>query len=534
MRALPFLALLLALASPPAGAQTVVTSAGPERVAVTIYRNPQRPPSQAPNLGWLNGYALVSEIRTITLPAGEAEVRFEGVAGGILPQSAIVTGFPDGIVERNRDAYLLSPATLLDRSLGRRVAIRRTSHATGAVTETEAVIRSSASGGIVLQTPAGVEALRCTGLPEGLVYDSIPLGLSARPTLSVRTRSAAPVTATVTLSYLAGGFDWQANYVAQLSADGTSVELFAWLTLASSDETSFVNADTQAVAGRVNREEAEVQPREGGPINLQCWPQATTSDIPLDQFRQMARTRGFAGGGGEDVVVTGSRIPMQNLTSVSPVTVISASQEDLGDLKLYRIPEPVTVAANSQKQVALMTRPDVRIAMVYRQAVYQNADSPATQMAAPATMVLTARNRTDDGLGLPLPAGMLVLFGDQAGRPMLLGEGSVRDHAVGEEVEIEFGQAPGIQSRIALVREETRWWHYRLTVTNDRAVPVSYQAILHRDPEEIRFGQRLGRRGGWPMWAITIPANGSVTLDYRVRREPPPRPPARNRTRSRN
>jgi len=107
MRALPFLAVLLALASPPAGAQTIVSSAGPDRVAVTIYRNPQRPPDEAPNLRWLGGYALVSETRTITLPAGESEVRFEGVAGGILPQSAIVTGFPDGIVERNRDAYLL-------------------------------------------------------------------------------------------------------------------------------------------------------------------------------------------------------------------------------------------------------------------------------------------------------------------------------------------------------------------------------------------------------------------------------------------
>jgi len=422
---------------------------------------------------------------------------------------------------------------LLDRSLGRRVAIRRTSHATGAVTETEAVIRSSASGGIVLQTPAGVEALRCTGIPEGLVYDSIPLGLSAQPTLSVRTRSASPVTATVTLSYLAGGFDWQANYVAQLSADGASIELFAWLTLASTDETSFVNADTQAVAGRVNREDAEVEPTEGGPIDLQCWPMATTSDIPLDQFRQMARRRGFAGGG-EDIVVTGSRIRSANLTSVSPITVLNASQEDLGDLKLYRIPEPVTVAANSQKQVALMNRPDVRIAMVYRQGVYRSADSMAAQVAAPATLVLTARNRIGDGLGLPLPAGRLALFGEQAGRPMLLGEGSVRDHAVGEEVEIEIGQAPGVNSQITLVREETRWWHYRLTVTNDRAVPVSYQAILYHDPEEFRFGQRLGRRGGWPMWAVTVPANGSVTLDYRIRRERPPRPPARNRTRSRN
>ena len=235
-------------------------------------------------------------------------MRFEGVAGGILPQSAIVTGFPDGIVERNRDAYLLSPATLLDRSLGRRVAIRRTSHATGAVVETEAVIRSSANGGIVVQTPAGVEALRCTGLPEGLVYDGVPPGLSARPTLSVRTRSGAPVTATVTLSYLAGGFDWQANYVAQLAPDGTSVDLFAWLTLASTDETSFVNADTQAVAGRVNREEMPRSSRaRAARSTCNAGPRRRPATFRWSSFSAWRARRGFAGGG-EDIIVTGTRI----------------------------------------------------------------------------------------------------------------------------------------------------------------------------------------------------------------------------------
>ena len=36
-----------------------------------------------------------------------------------------------------------------------------------------------------------------------------------------------------------------------------------------------------------------------------------------------------------------------------------AEREDLGDLKLYRIPIPVTVASNSQKQVALLEQPTV-------------------------------------------------------------------------------------------------------------------------------------------------------------------------------
>ena len=122
-----FAALLALLAIPgAASAQTVVNSPAPDGVVVTVYRDLGRG-NEALNIEWLNGYALISERRRVRLPAGESELRFEGVAAGIIPQSAIVSGLPQGVIERNRDAYLLSPGTLLDRSLGRRVHLRRTS-----------------------------------------------------------------------------------------------------------------------------------------------------------------------------------------------------------------------------------------------------------------------------------------------------------------------------------------------------------------------------------------------------------------------
>src|SRR3546814_18688021 len=71
--------------------------------------------------------------------------------------SAIVTGLPGGVVQKNRDAALLSPARLLDGSLGNRVHIRRPDGATGKVTEEEAIIRSGAAGAVVVQTAAGSE-----------------------------------------------------------------------------------------------------------------------------------------------------------------------------------------------------------------------------------------------------------------------------------------------------------------------------------------------------------------------------------------
>jgi hypothetical protein len=85
------LALCLASASP---SQTIATSRGPDQVGVTVYRAPFRPASERINLQWLNGFALITETRRVSIPAGEVDIRFEGVAGGILPESAIVTGLP--------------------------------------------------------------------------------------------------------------------------------------------------------------------------------------------------------------------------------------------------------------------------------------------------------------------------------------------------------------------------------------------------------------------------------------------------------
>jgi hypothetical protein len=507
------LALLLALLPLPAAAQGIVTSARPDRVAVTVYRDPNRPAAQAPNIQWLNGVALISETRRITVPVGSTDIRFEGVAGGIIPQSAIVTGLPEGFIERNRDAYLLSPATLLDRSLGQRVHLRRTSRATGQVREQEAVIRSGANGAVVLQTEGGFEALRCTGLAETIAYDGVPPGLSARPTLSVRARATRPVTATITLSYLATGFDWQADYVAHVAPDGT-IGLFAWLTLANSDETAFVNADTQAVAGRIRRRDLPRQPSEGGPLNISCWPQDTTSDIPLEEWERMVMDdRDEAG---EEIVLTGSRVAAARGFAMPapppPAIAMQAQQEELGDLKLYRIPEPVTVAARSQKQVALLQQPRVQVRTVYRQRF-----SPAGQrLEAQADRFFITRNRREDGLGLPLPAGRLMLFDEESGRQVLVGQAVIRDYAQNEDVEIDFGAVPGIVSVQTPAMRGKDQVDYEVVVTNDRPHPVAYELEIGAQPSQVRSEATLGRRNGMALWSTTIPANGSVTLRYRV------------------
>ena len=492
---------LAALFAAPAAAQTIVTSARPDSVAVTVYRNPEREAGEVPNLGWLGGYALITETRTLDIPAGESVVRFEGVASGLMAETAIVTGFPEGIVERNRDADLLSPSALLDRSLARRVHLRRTSRATGTVREQEAIIRSGADGAVIVQTAEGFESLRCTGLPETIVYDGVPEGLNARPTMSVRVRASAPARATVTLSYLASGFDWQANYLGSLSPDGRRLDLFAWLTLASMDDTSFPDADTQAVAGQPNREARDWEPTEAEELQLRCWPQGRTHEIrPGVELYQYDAD--------EAIIITGSRIGGPDMRALAPVTAVSAQQEDLGDLKLYLIPVPVTVAARSQKQVALLRRESIRVRQRYRQRV---GPDQADEEPVPAQWQLLTRNRDAEGLGLPLPAGRLVLFGEGRTRPIMLGASAVRDLSIGEEVELAFA-AIGVMTELRRLDRSEGRASYALIVSNDHGRRIPFEAEL--DFQILDSSRRLRRDGGRTVWRVTLPANGRAELRF--------------------
>src|SRR3984885_5647862 len=340
-------ALACALAAAPAVATDTLVEK-PSDLSVTVYRAPERV-SGSIDLDRLEGFALVSETRTVHLPAGTSRLRFEGVADGIEPASAIVTGLPDGVIEKNREGKLLSPSALIAAAVGKSLTLLRTDKKTGQLTRVTATIRSDAGGGGVFETPEGIEALRCSELPETFSFSGIT-DLAATPTLSVLVHAAQPVTRTVTLSYLARGFDWAADYTATLSADGKSLDLGAWVTLANGNGVGFPAAHAQVVAGRVNRESGEVEPLDpGGPILAECWPRGSTSDPP--QYLQIRRALPLGAGGS----TAGIALYKMALAAPRAEGAVPAhkrvEQEQLGDLKLSRVPDRTPVAARQSKQV---------------------------------------------------------------------------------------------------------------------------------------------------------------------------------------
>ncbi len=500
------------LATAPAVADDIAASP-PAELSVTVYRAPFRA-SGSINLDGLAGFALVSEVRTVHLPAGLSRLRFEGVADGIEPASAIVTGLPPGVIEKNREGKLLSPSALIAATLNKPVTLLRTDKKRGKQQRLDGTLLSDAEGGVVFQTSEGIEALRCSGLPETFSFTGVG-GLAAKPTLSVLVRSAEASTRTVTLSYLARNFDWAADYVATLSSDGKTMDLGAWVTLANGNGVGFPSAHTQVVAGRVNRENGEVEPLDaGGPILAQCWPRGSTSDTPMPSYLQFADEARLER---MDRMFKKSAAPAA-MQAISVTAARNVQQEQLGDLKLYRIPERTTVASRQSKQVRLMDRLGIPIARVYGADMAADESAPPT----PAHLLLRTENSTAKHLGLPLPSGHIAVFATSSAAKLLLHESDIKDRAVDEEVEIDLGDSPDVQ--VTVEREpatgpaRTEVHAVRVTITNARPADIDFELRLR-----MRAGGRVvhadhpvGAKNGRPLFGLTIPANGSVTVRYQA------------------
>ncbi len=507
--------LIWVLLAIPAAAQAepaVVFSAAPDSVAVTLYRDPSRSPSDAIDRNQPSSFALIAETRTVTLPPGEAIVRFEGVASGIVPQSAILFGAPPR--ERNRDATLLSQKGLVDAFTGQQVTLRRTDPATGRTVEERATIRSAADR-LVVSTPRGIEAVYCSGLNQTLIYAGAPATLSAKPVLSMLTKDQPGGTVTITLAYIATGFDWDATYVGTLAPDGKSMALLGWMTMASGDDTSFADATTSAVAGKVNRSD-ETRDDSGARIkaeassldrSFQCWPAGTTSDgrsfaPPPPPALPMSMAMGAM-----DIVVTAQRRE-ERLQNVPIAVSVIAKAENLGDLKLYRIPVPVTVAARSQKQVAFMVKDSVRGEVIYRSTVYQDPQEP--------DLLFRFRNRKADGMGDPLPAGKAVLYQQGEHGRGLIGEATTPDKAVDEDVDLIFAHPDSVMIETKTPDHEDHKRIVTIRNTNSHSVRFEAEFLDSADFDYLGLPGGLIRKPGKRVWRTMLPANDTVQLTYRI------------------
>jgi hypothetical protein len=504
-----------------------VVSLAPQAVGVTIYRDRPMRTAELVQLGDddTSGLALVVEDREVDLPAGRSRLRLEGVADGIVPQSAGTEGLPAPVAERDFDYNLLTPGALVAASVGQTVALVRTSRKTGRETRESAVIRSGPDG-VVLDVGGRFEALGCGGEAEKLVFDRVPDGLSTRPTLSLAVDAPAAGHYRLRLSYLTVRMDWTADYIARVAPGGRTLALTGWITLANRTATAFENAPTEVVAGNLARVPVDIPRADALAREPRCWPAETThAGWPAARSR-LVRAMSFA-----------QPAPAPAGVMVHEMMVTARKQaieSQLGDYKLYTLAEPTTVAARQTKQVLFLDQPEVKFATVYAHTVEpvdeMPSDSRPTDLTLqPADVVLRLDNTVAAGLGRPLPAGSVQLRQLQAvagGHELLLGEPALdRDVPVGEPFELRLGQASQVTLAERLTSDQPRpggrvGQTFEVIATNAKAQSVTVE-IRHDRAGAGGFKVTAesaphADRAGDPLWRLTLPPGGGQTLTYTV------------------
>jgi hypothetical protein len=211
-------------------------------------------------------------------------------------------------------------------------------------------------------------------------------------------------------------------------------------------------------------------------------------------------------GGLEEVVVTGQRK--------------LAEQSDLGDYKLYTLPEPVTVAARQTKQVAFLDQKDVAFQRLYVVQLDPWSDYDETDDPPAATVVLRLDNKPADGLGKPLPSGALAVFETAGGRPAFAGEQAMRDVPVGQPFDLAIGEAMDVRVRPRLVAEQDRRQGrvrrvYEVDLANAKTIPIVAEVRMATNRQGFKVvaePMAHDMRDGAAAWRVTLPANGRKTL----------------------
>ncbi len=457
-----FLAATLAQAADPA--KDIASSAADrEAVAVTVYND---------------DLALVKERRKLDLPAGLARLSLREVAAQMRPETALlraVSGQPVHLVEQNFDFDLLTPQKLLEKYVGRQVTVIR-SHPTTDAERRETATVLAAGQGTVLRFADRIE----TGVPGRLAFDSVPANLRDRPTLSVLLEAAGG-RQSLELSYLTSGLTWKADYVANLSADGRSLDLNGWVTLTNRSGAGFDDATLQLVAGTVNR-------------------------VRQPDMRVMAMAAPAA----------------------ARAKVAEATQEALMDYHLYSFERPTSIADNQTKQLALLSASTVPVRREYLLAgneyYYRDRYGQIGQKFKPAVF-LDFENKGGQ-LGKPLPAGIVRVYArDSKGAAQFVGEDRIEHTAKNEKLKLRLGEAFDITAE----RKQTSYkrladnltessWRIELRNAKDEAVTVRVQEPMPGDWEMVQESLKHSKDSARvASWNVAVPAGDKAVLDYTVR-----------------
>lgn len=384
-------------------AQSLAIYAAPE-VQITIYNR---------------DLALVRDMRDVEFSKGTGEVFFRDVANRIDATSVHFSVPGVQMLEQNFDYDLVSSEKLLQKYLDEQVQLVMED---GSLFSGKLLFASSGEAGeIMLQDERGQVQLVRIAKMRDVTFPRLPEGLITRPTLRWLVDSPSSGAKRTEVSYLTGGVEWRADYVAVVGVDGKSLSLSGWVTITNNSGATYRDAKVKLIAGEVHRAEE-----------------------PRPQRAVMAK--GMA------------------LEEAAP----QFEEKAFFEYHLYTLVRPSTIADNQTKQLSLFPPAKVTARKLYE---YDFRRDPR-QVRVSFEFI----NSKADGLGMPLPAGRVrVYMQDEDGSQEFVGEDNVEHTPKDEKVRVAVGNA----FDIAVERRQTDTRRI-----SDRVSEEAYEVKLRNHKEE--------------------------------------------------
>jgi hypothetical protein len=354
-----------------------------QAVALTIYNS---------NLG------LVKETRLVHIPQGVHLLKFMDVPGKVEPASVTLKSLIDGtslnILEQNYEYDLVSQQKLLEKFVGQKVNLVWLNPETKKEETVEATLLSTL-GGNIFQMGEKISL----GHPGRIVLPKIPEGLSLHPAFLwlLENKLAQPQRLEVT--YLTGGLNWKADYLAVLNPSDSQVDLTAWVTLENRSGATYRNALLRLVAGDVQRVREDRMAYSPAPRAA-----VAAKEAAAPQFRE----------------------------------------ESFFEYHLYTLDRGTTLRDQETKQMLLFNAPQVPVNKLYilpgrPQYYWTRYDSRGQKPKVGVFLELA--NRRENHMGNPLPRGIVRVYReDKDGTLQFAGEDRIDHTARNEKIKIKAGE----------------------------------------------------------------------------------------------
>ena len=228
-----------------------------------------------------------------------------------------------------------------------------------------------------------------------------------------------------------------------------------------------------------------------------------------------------------------ARPPMRDFRAKGAVMAMAEAapaprEEALMDYHLYTFERPTTLAENQTKQLALLSATGVAAEREYLLAgndyYYMNRFGVIGEKLKPAVFVIF-QNRGGQ-LGKPLPAGVVRVYArDSQGAAQFVGEDRIEHTAKNETVRLRLGEAFDItadrkQTSYKRLSERSTENSYSIIIRNAKSEPVTVK-VQEPVPGDWEITQQslkhVKQSAHVAVWSVTVPAEGSATLDYTAR-----------------